>query len=119
MLPDGAKRRAAEIREFLPWFGWSIVEIERPFEDEWWADEIWHLESVVPPRGTRAFLTFVPPMEEGKWTWWEVCASKWRPIQRPLHGSPIVELSPSELEQHSSLFPTCRKRPWTLPPRLA
>lgn len=37
--------------------GWQIVQkLEMP---EWWADEIWHLESVWSPVGLSAWITFL------------------------------------------------------------
>ena len=52
------------IREGLERTGWEVVGIQTS-DLEWWADEVWILESVWQPHGT-AYLTFlVDPMWEG------------------------------------------------------
>ena len=64
MLPQRTKTQAEELRRRLPEYGWECVEIEQPFEDEWWAAEIWRLESLWSPQGVQVYLTFhVDPMD--------------------------------------------------------
>src|SRR5688572_21040420 len=47
-----------ELLNQLPKHGWNVVSIE---EDslEWWADEMWVLESVWSPVGSRAYVTLL------------------------------------------------------------
>ncbi|MFN2393782.1 MAG: hypothetical protein ABR566_17695 [Pyrinomonadaceae bacterium] len=53
-----------ELFEQLSAQGWSFAEVE-DWQLEWWADEIWLLESTWSPVGSRAYLTFlVDPMVE-------------------------------------------------------
>jgi hypothetical protein len=52
------------IREGLERTGWEVVDIQTSDLD-WWADEVWVLQSVWQPHGT-AYLTFlVDPMWDG------------------------------------------------------
>src|ERR1700741_434783 len=37
--------------------GWELVGTEEL--DHWWADEVWHLQSVWSPRTARFYLTFL------------------------------------------------------------
>jgi hypothetical protein len=49
--------------------GWQVESVESPFEDEWWADEIWVADSVWSPLGVRIYLTFlVDPQGADIWT---------------------------------------------------
>lgn len=48
----------AEILNQLPRHGWRIMPIEA-HELEWWADEMWILESTWSPVESRAYLTFL------------------------------------------------------------
>ena len=50
MLPDSIKNQTVAIRRSLSSHGWSVVEVEQPFEDEWWAAEIWRIEWHGRPR---------------------------------------------------------------------
>lgn len=66
----------------LPKYGWSVAGIEE--ELEWWADEMWQLESVWSPPGCRAYVTFlVDPQFDGVRkkgeAVWAVMASPGRP----------------------------------------
>ena len=48
--------------------GWQRVAVESPFEDEWWAAEIWVVESIWSPVGVRIYLTFlVDPQGTDVW----------------------------------------------------
>ena len=38
--------------------GWKIIELEK-VELDWWANEMWRLESVWSPIGKTAFVTFL------------------------------------------------------------
>ena len=53
-----------EILDRLSDYGWRLAAIEENLE--WWADEMWRLESVWSPAGSRAYITFlVDPLFEG------------------------------------------------------
>ena len=53
-----------ELLALLPEHGWRVATIEEDLE--WWADEMWLLESVWSPIGSRAYITFlVDPQFEG------------------------------------------------------
>jgi hypothetical protein len=58
MLPLEMKQQADTIVAWLARNGWEVVLRESPFEDEWWAYEIWVAESVWSPQGLRVYLTF-------------------------------------------------------------
>lgn len=73
----------AELLKLLPEHGWRVALIEDNLE--WWADEMWHLESVWSPVGSRAYITFlVDPMFEGHRRKgegvWGVMASPYKPV---------------------------------------
>ena len=52
------KAQRAEILTQLPSHGWHVVPLE-DYGLEWWADEMWLLESTWSPLGSRAYLTFL------------------------------------------------------------
>ena len=53
-----------ELLALLPEHGWRVARVEEDLE--WWADEMWLLESVWSPVGSRAYITFlVDPQFEG------------------------------------------------------
>jgi hypothetical protein len=90
MLPPQVKSQTDELRKRLPEYGWEIVEIEPPFEDEWWSAEFWIIESVWSPRGVRVYFTFeVDPMGESD-DIWALTASRERPGYRPSGGNPSM-----------------------------
>jgi hypothetical protein len=43
------KQQADDVGAALERAGWRVVDREQPFEDEWWASEIWTLESTCYP----------------------------------------------------------------------
>ena len=91
MLPDTVKRQAIAIRDALSRHGWSVTDVEQPFEDEWWSAEIWRIESGWSPQGVRAYLTFlIDPL--GGSVVWAVHASRDRPRQRPIDCDPAMRL---------------------------
>ena len=54
----------AELFSLLPEYGWRVAEIEEDLD--WWADEMWLLESVWSPVGSPAYITFlVDPQFDG------------------------------------------------------
>lgn len=80
-----------ELLNQLPKRGWGVTVIEGADSEwpklEWWADEIWVLQSVWSPRGCRVYLTFlVDPQapihgrKKGEGVW-AVKASLTRPRQ--------------------------------------
>jgi hypothetical protein len=51
--------------DYLEVEGWQISNIDKS-DLEWWADEIWELESTWSPQGVKSFLTFlVDPQHDG------------------------------------------------------
>lgn len=53
-----------ELLSQLPEYGWRVAGTEENLE--WWADEMWLLESVWSPVGSRAYVTFlVDPQFDG------------------------------------------------------
>lgn len=72
-----------KLLNLLPEFGWRVAEIEE--NPEWWADEMWLLESVWSPVGCSAYITFlVDPQFEGNRkkgeAVWAVVASILKPV---------------------------------------
>lgn len=68
------------IREKLIENGWEITELEK-HELDWWASEMWRLESVWSPIGKTAFVTFL--LEPGFAEYvWEIMVSKEKPVSR-------------------------------------
>ncbi len=66
----------------LPEHGWRVACVEE--ELEWWADEMWRLESVWSPVGLRAYVTFLVDPQHGVVrkkgeAVWAVMASPGRP----------------------------------------
>ena len=75
----------AELLNQLPEHGWRVAAAGEDLE--WWADEMWLLESVWSPLGVRAYVTFmVDPQFEGVRkkgeAVWAVMASPGRPDGR-------------------------------------
>ena len=74
-----------ELLKQLPEHGWRVSGAEENLE--WWADEMWLLESVWSPVGCRAYVTFlVDPLfdwerKKGEAVW-AVMASPGRPESR-------------------------------------
>jgi len=59
------KTYTQKMMDYLVCDGWDITEKEQE-NLEWWADEVWKLESNWSPSGSIAYLTFlVDPMHEG------------------------------------------------------
>jgi hypothetical protein len=54
-----------ELFEQISSQGWTFAEVEH-WELDWWADEMWRLESVWSPIGAIAYLTFLvnPSIED-------------------------------------------------------
>lgn len=52
------KAQRAEILSQLPRHGWQVAFVD-DYELEWWADEMWLLESTWSPVGSRAYVTFL------------------------------------------------------------
>jgi hypothetical protein len=92
MLPDDVKKQVAAIRKTLSSHGWSVVEVEQPFEDEWWAAEIWRIESEWSPQGAHLHLTFLVDPEGERDDVWAICASRERPRERPIKSGTTMRL---------------------------
>lgn len=56
------------IREKLIENGWKITELERG-ELDWWANEMWLIESVWSPIGKTAYITFMLEPMDAKEVW--------------------------------------------------
>ena len=90
--------RYSELVEALSRQGWRVVERERD-DLEWWADEIWTVESEWRPRGFSVYLTWlVDPMYDGDrqpgQAVWAVGTSVQRPKDRSeAEGKPILGLN--------------------------
>ncbi len=74
-----------ELFNQLPAHGWRVANQEE--ELEWWADEMWRLETLWSPVGSVAYVTFlVDPMSEGDRKQgedvWAVMASPAKPTGR-------------------------------------
>ena len=74
-----------ELLTQLPEHGWRVANAEENLE--WWADEMWLLESEWSPVGRQVYVTFlVDPQFEGSRTKgeavWAVMASPAKPMSR-------------------------------------
>ena len=56
----------AEIESQLGKHGWNIVPVE-DYTLEWWADEIWRLESSWSPVGAQAYVSFLVDPQSFTW----------------------------------------------------
>jgi hypothetical protein len=86
-----------ELAEQLPQNGWRVLGVEDS-DLQWWADEIWVIESSWSPRGFRLFLTFlVDPAADAQRAKgedvWAVGASTEHPHDRgSAEGKPLLSL---------------------------
>jgi hypothetical protein len=92
MLPQKTNDQANELLRRLSTHGWKVVEIEQPFEDEWWVAEFWVIEAASSHQRTRVWLTFLVDPMEARGDIWAVYASKERPHQPPLDHNPLMSL---------------------------
>ncbi len=74
------KQRGLELMEHLSEHGWRILPIEAT-ELDWWADDMWVLESVWSPVGQRAYITFLIDPQDTTMVW-AIAASNRRPQSR-------------------------------------
>lgn len=63
------------IREKLIENGWKITELEK-VELDWWASEMWLIESVWSPISKTAYITFLFEPSEAKEVWDIVASSE-------------------------------------------
>ena len=68
------------IHEKLIENGWRITELEK-VELDWWASEMWLLESVWSPIGKTAFFTFLLEPENMEYVW-TIMVSKEKPVNQ-------------------------------------
>jgi hypothetical protein len=47
-----------ELLKMLPSYGWNVFNAES-YDLQWWADDIWLLESIWSPTGSLVYLTFL------------------------------------------------------------
>jgi hypothetical protein len=74
------EQRGLELEPHLTLHGWRVVERTREGLD-WWADELWTLESIWTPIGLRLYLTFLnDPMDAGEV--WALAATMTIPMTR-------------------------------------
>ena len=60
------KPNRQKVQEHLEMDGWEIKSIIDLNDLEWWADEIWQVNSTWSPQGVIAYITFlVDPQHEG------------------------------------------------------
>ncbi len=91
------------IREKVIENGWKITELEK-VELDWWANEMWLLESVWSPIGKTVFITFLLEPEYAKEVW-EIMISKEKPNYRG--GNPnsfSLNIKGSKLEKELPEF---------------
>jgi hypothetical protein len=74
-----------ELLSQLPEHGWRVASVEENLE--WWADEMWLLESVWSPVGSHAYVTFLvdPQFDSNRKKGeavWAVMASPAKPDSR-------------------------------------
>lgn len=84
-----------ELLNDLQEYGWRVSYIEENLE--WWADEMWLLESIWSPAGNQAYVTFMvdpmaaPSRKKGEAVW-AVTASLTK-LTRPFSGEIEFTLS--------------------------
>jgi hypothetical protein len=98
-----------ELARQLPENGWRLLGVEES-SLEWWADEIWLIESVWSPQGFRLYLTFlVDPMADTQrakgQSVWAVGTSTGRPAGRgSAEGKPLLSLGPGWRSRMAEFF---------------
>jgi hypothetical protein len=99
----------AELAKQLPDNGWQVLIVDDSGL-EWWADEIWLIESLWSPAGFRLHLTFlVDPMADlqraqGQ-SVWAVGTSIVRPMDRgTAEGKPLLPLGHGWRSQLAEFF---------------
>ncbi len=97
-----------ELLDRLPEHGWRVAGEEENLE--WWADEMWMLESVWSPVGSRAYLTLLvdpmvgPNRRKGEAVW-AVMASLTKPASRlSAEGEFTLSLGPGWKERLPEFF---------------
>jgi hypothetical protein len=105
------KAQRTEILGELSRHGWNAIPVE-VYELEWWGDEMWQLESIWSPTGSRAYLTFlVDPQvphsrtrKKGEAVW-AVMASPAKPVRwQSADESFTLSLGPGWEERMPHLF---------------
>lgn len=85
----------AQLRRLLADHGWEVVTVEGG--EEWWADELWLVQSRRNQWGLEVVLTFLVdpmwglPRKKGQGVW-AVAASEGRPSDRPAAEQGIATL---------------------------
>lgn len=94
--------------DWLPEHGWRVAAEEENLE--WWADEMWVLESIWSPVGNRAYITFLvdpmggPGRRKGEAVW-AVLASLAKPVSRlPAEGGFTLDLGQGWKERLPEFF---------------
>jgi hypothetical protein len=84
-----------QLRQLLSDHGWEVVEVLEP--GDWWADEIWKIESRRNAWGLAIVLTFLvdpmwdAPRKKGQGVW-AIGATERVPTERPVGERGIAEL---------------------------
>lgn len=60
--------------------GWKVTKLEK-YELDWWASEMWLLESIWSPIGKTAFVTFLLEPENMSYVWF-IMASDEKPLNQ-------------------------------------
>lgn len=98
-----------ELLKQLPLNGWQVLSVEDS-SLEWWADEIWLIESLWSPKGLSLYLTFlVNPMADSQRAKgqevWAVGTSIGRPHDRfSAEGKPLLSLGHGWRSQLAEFF---------------
>lgn len=66
------------ILEKITEIGWKVTELEK-YKLDWWANEMWLLESVWTPIGKTAFVTFLLEPENMRYIW-SILATEEKPV---------------------------------------
>jgi len=88
--------------------GWKITEVDAP-ELDWWAAEMWQLESTWSPVGKAAFITFLYEPESLQ-NVWEVRASHDKPEDRHWNKTSCYMSLKSRWESELPIFIECLSR---------
>lgn len=97
-----------KIREKLIENGWKIIELEK-YELDWWASEMWRLESVWSPIGKIAFVTFLLDPENMEYVW-DIMASEEKPVSRFGNSTLSLKRWEKELPEFMKFLDDIRNR---------
>ena len=90
-------RQQRELLNRLAGQGWEVISRQRS-DLEWWAAEVWTVESVWSPHGFRVYLTFLVDPQSSSGEVWAVDASLEWPANGPM-GSRLARIGRSTWPQ--------------------